>query len=370
MGIPVNRVISCTFVLGSALAAAAGAARTPVAAPHRPAHGAHVGLKAFVAAVIGGIGNVPGAMAGRAAARARRGVRGRLHRLVLPRRDRLRHPHPGAAGPARGAASAASPWRRSDGARARLVLRSVRARSCVGAAASSGSSQGALTPRRLLARPHHVGVNVILAVSLNMVNGFTGQFSIGHAGFMAVGAYTAALVTTGAGRPSSWPCCRAARLRPGALRPGARRRAWRRPRWPGSWWACPRCGCAATTWPSSRWASARSSGWSSRTPGCSDRPPASPASPPCTNVVWVGIWRGRHRGHGPAARRLHAGAGAPRHPRGRGGRRGDGRRHHRLQGARLRHLGRLRRAGRRAVRPHDPAGHAAHVHLRRRSRWW
>lgn len=34
-----------------------------------------------------------------------------------------------------------------------------------------------------------VGVNVILAVSLNIINGMTGQFSIGHAGFMAVGAY-------------------------------------------------------------------------------------------------------------------------------------------------------------------------------------
>ncbi|QRN98626.1 branched-chain amino acid ABC transporter permease [Archangium violaceum] len=34
-----------------------------------------------------------------------------------------------------------------------------------------------------------MGVNIILAVSLNIVNGMTGQFSIGHAGFMAVGAY-------------------------------------------------------------------------------------------------------------------------------------------------------------------------------------
>ena len=33
------------------------------------------------------------------------------------------------------------------------------------------------------------GINVILAVSLTLVNGFTGQFSLGHAGFMAVGAY-------------------------------------------------------------------------------------------------------------------------------------------------------------------------------------
>ena len=36
-----------------------------------------------------------------------------------------------------------------------------------------------------------VGINIVLAVSLNLVNGFTGQFSIGHAGFMAVGGYVA-----------------------------------------------------------------------------------------------------------------------------------------------------------------------------------
>jgi branched-chain amino acid transport system permease protein len=40
-----------------------------------------------------------------------------------------------------------------------------------------------------------VGINIILAVSLNLINGHTGQFSLGHAGFMAVGAYTAASVT-------------------------------------------------------------------------------------------------------------------------------------------------------------------------------
>src|SRR5688572_18089768 len=36
------------------------------------------------------------------------------------------------------------------------------------------------------------GINVILAVSLNLINGTTGQFSIGHAGFMAIGAYGSA----------------------------------------------------------------------------------------------------------------------------------------------------------------------------------
>ena len=39
------------------------------------------------------------------------------------------------------------------------------------------------------------GFAIILAVSLNIVNGLTGQFSIGHAGFMAAGAYTGASVT-------------------------------------------------------------------------------------------------------------------------------------------------------------------------------
>lgn len=39
------------------------------------------------------------------------------------------------------------------------------------------------------------GINIILAVSLNLINGHTGQFSMGHAGFMSIGAYTSALLT-------------------------------------------------------------------------------------------------------------------------------------------------------------------------------
>ena len=40
------------------------------------------------------------------------------------------------------------------------------------------------------------GINIILAASLNLVNGYTGQFSLGHAGFMAVGAYVGVVLTT------------------------------------------------------------------------------------------------------------------------------------------------------------------------------
>ena len=44
-------------------------------------------------------------------------------------------------------------------------------------------------------------INIILAVSLNLVTGFLGQLSLGHAGFMSVGAYTAALITIHADLP-------------------------------------------------------------------------------------------------------------------------------------------------------------------------
>ncbi|MEI6225592.1 MAG: hypothetical protein WCS72_12605 [Deltaproteobacteria bacterium] len=78
--------------------------------------------------------------------------------------------------------------------RARLVLRSVTP--FLAALPVLWLLQGAL-PSYYSFVFINIAVNVILAVSLNVVNGFTGQFSIGHAAFMAVGAYTAALVTTG-----------------------------------------------------------------------------------------------------------------------------------------------------------------------------
>ena len=46
-----------------------------------------------------------------------------------------------------------------------------------------------------------VGINVILAVSLNVATGYLGQLPLGHAGFMAVGAYTSALFT----KYCTWP---------------------------------------------------------------------------------------------------------------------------------------------------------------------
>jgi branched-chain amino acid transport system permease protein len=64
MGVDANRIIALTFVIGSALAALAGVL---VSANYGIAHyhmGFMLGLKAFTAAVLGGIGNLPGAMLG------------------------------------------------------------------------------------------------------------------------------------------------------------------------------------------------------------------------------------------------------------------------------------------------------------------
>jgi branched-chain amino acid transport system permease protein len=64
MGINVNKVISRTFFLGSALAGAAGVMAGAYYGKIDFLMGFNIGLKAFTAAVIGGIGNIKGAMLG------------------------------------------------------------------------------------------------------------------------------------------------------------------------------------------------------------------------------------------------------------------------------------------------------------------
>ncbi len=64
MGVPVNKIISVTFGIGSALAAVAGLLYSIKSPSIDPLMGVQPGLKAFVAAVLGGIGNLPGAVLG------------------------------------------------------------------------------------------------------------------------------------------------------------------------------------------------------------------------------------------------------------------------------------------------------------------
>ena len=58
-----------------------------------------------------------------------------------------------------------------------------------------------------------IGINTIMATSLNLILGYTGQLSIGHAAFMSLGAYGSALATLHFAAPSSFatvrcPFCR------------------------------------------------------------------------------------------------------------------------------------------------------------------
>ena len=64
MGIDTDRIIAFTFALGSALAAAGGVLQGAYQGSIEPLMGVSVGLHAFVAAVMGGIGNIRGAMLG------------------------------------------------------------------------------------------------------------------------------------------------------------------------------------------------------------------------------------------------------------------------------------------------------------------
>ena len=64
MGVNVNRTISVTFAIGSALAAIAGVLLCSAYPTLMPTTGSMPGIKAFTAAVFGGIGSIPGAMLG------------------------------------------------------------------------------------------------------------------------------------------------------------------------------------------------------------------------------------------------------------------------------------------------------------------
>ena len=101
-----------------------------------------------------------------------------------------------------------------------------------------------------------IAVNAILALSLNLIYGFTGMFSLGHAGFMAIGAYVSALcVLPAAQKEMMW-------ILEDIIWPFS---VIHTPFWFSSGGSSPSpcCGSAATTSASPRWGSRRSSACSS-----------------------------------------------------------------------------------------------------------
>src|SRR6185503_4815213 len=130
----------------------------------------------------------------------------------LPRRDRV---HPADRDPARAPGRHPRQGERGEGVMRRLLA-------TLGVLALLVGVDVAL-PRVLNPYVLQVvvlcGINVILAVSLNLINGFTGQFSIGHAGFMAIGAYASAMFSLLVGK--SWVTALAALGVPAGLANGA-----------------------------------------------------------------------------------------------------------------------------------------------------
>ena len=184
LGVRVDRIIALAFGLGSALAAASGimwALRYPQINPYM---GIFPGFKAFIAAVLGGIGSIQGAMIG-----------GLLLGFIdaqpvrLPRRVRLR-----GAG-ARAPRQAHRPLRAAFGGKdmktsMRNLLLNLAAIGLLALFLVWAETNLDGYKVQIL---NLIAVNAILALSLNLIYGFTGMFSLGHAGFMAIGAYVSAL---------------------------------------------------------------------------------------------------------------------------------------------------------------------------------
>ena len=203
MGVPVDLVISATFAIGAGLAGAAGtlyAMAYPVIDPYM---GIMVGWKAFISAVIGGIGNIRGAMIGAF-------ILGTTEIMVAAFLPSTYRDFVAFTLPARAARRAALRHpRQAPGAEGMTERRWCVRRRCLLAGLALSFAIPAL---RLVNKYQqmilmYVGINIILAASLNLVNGYMGEFSLGSAGFMAVGAYTASFVTV--------------RLLPAALAPRA-----------------------------------------------------------------------------------------------------------------------------------------------------
>ena len=158
-GIDPIKVRYLNFAIGSALAAVAGGLVALLNNLVDPTIGFVVSYKALAIIVLGGLGSVRGTLVASLVLGLVEVLRHHLHRrLARPRRHRVPCPDPAADDPAAGF------YRSAHGMSAyEISIISI------------------------------VGINVILAVSLNMISGFCGQVSLGHGAFFGAGAYAAAL---------------------------------------------------------------------------------------------------------------------------------------------------------------------------------
>ena len=214
MGIDTDRVIASTFFIGSVLAGAAGVMFGLLFSQVFHFMGFLAGLKGFTAAVVGGIGSIPGAMLGGLLVGLTESYAGRLPRRPLVRPDRLRDPHPRPPRPperpARHAGDPEGLMRRAATARGRGSASTTGSRSHEGAASSSGAGLAGVRPpgRRIASlRPGRASpssrafaatlplwmdrgdlfaygiftlIYILLGLGLNVVVGYAGLLDLGY----------------------------------------------------------------------------------------------------------------------------------------------------------------------------------------------
>ena len=291
MGINVNQTISLTFLLGGMLAGAAGLVYALYETNVWYFQGFKAGLIAFTAAVMGGIGNVRGAVLGGLIIGVIQALSDARHGPAVDRGGRVRLPHrdhdPAATRSARrgdegGRMSATEASTRSDTDRRlrqlRAQLREWRAGDRAPAAAvvrraawpASLVVIGILLPFLFSNNSGFMNATIIalafavMSLGLNVVVGFAGLLDLGYVAFYALGAYSLgwfgsdfffkAHVHVGVHGDRRHRGGHPPQLHPHPDRRGAHLRAGGH-----ASSACRRCACAATTSPSSRSRSARSS---------------------------------------------------------------------------------------------------------------
>ena len=221
MGVEVDRVVMTAFFLGSALAGACGMIFGLYYNLAKVDIGFAAGLRAFTAAVLGGIGNVPGAMLGGVLIGLIESLSGQIDRHRLVRRRHLRPARRRARVPARRPARPRSrPTSPERAAMTRPSLRSRHGRPHPGAEPQDRRLRSCLCWRLLLlpGRPRQRRRHrqcrqrhgyAALALGLNVVVGFAGLLDLGYAAFFAIGAYFYGILTSFQVMPHwSAPGCR------------------------------------------------------------------------------------------------------------------------------------------------------------------